>query len=182
MSRHPTGADMTPPIENVPPGWSTRASSPSLTSRCRRETPTTMITKTTRTTRGTTRGTTKTTKTMRTTRMMRRRSSENPTRTNSAASPHPPQLSPQSIAKARGNAQPVPAKEAAMRTLELSEEETQLIEILREWDGDDAYQLIIERRDGAWDLSMKELGTSRGARGTGATFDAAWDNMDPLWA
>jgi hypothetical protein len=69
-----------------------------------------------------------------------------------------------------------------MRTLELSEEETQLIEILREWDGDDAYQLIIERRDGAWDLSMKELGTSRGARGTGATFDAAWDNMDPLWA
>jgi hypothetical protein len=32
----------------------------------------------------------------------------------------------------------VPAKEAAMRTLELSEEETQLIEILREWDGDDA--------------------------------------------
>src|SRR6516165_6925167 len=76
----------------------------------------------------------------------------------------------------------VPAKEAAMRTLELSEEETQLIEILREWDGDDAYQLIIERRDGAWDLSMKELGTSRGARGTGATFDAAWDNMDPLWA
>ena len=50
-----------------------------------------------------------------------------------------------------------------MRTLELSEEETQLIEILREWDGDDAYQLIIERRDGAWDLSMKELGTSRGA-------------------
>ena len=67
-----------------------------------------------------------------------------------------------------------------MSTLELSEEETQLIEILREWDGDDAYQLIIE--DGAWDLSMKELGTSRGARGTGATFDAAWDNMDPLWA
>jgi len=64
--------------------------------------------------------------------------------------------------------------------LKLSEEETQLIEILREWDGDDAYQLIIERRDGAWDLSMKELG--RGARGTGATFDAAWDNMDPLWA
>jgi hypothetical protein len=40
-----------------------------------------------------------------------------------------------------------------MRTLELSEEETQLIEILREWDGDDAYQLIIERRDGAWDLA-----------------------------
>jgi len=50
------------------------------------------------------------------------------------------------------------------------------------WDGEDAYQVIIERRDGAWDISMKELGTTRGARGTGATFDAAWDNMDPLWA
>jgi len=69
-----------------------------------------------------------------------------------------------------------------MSTLELSEEETQLIEILRQWDGDDAYQLKIERRDSAWDIGMRELGTNRGARGTGATFDAAWDNMDPLWA
>src|SRR5215831_4870056 len=154
MSQHPTGADSLRPLKTFPPGWSTGASSPSLTTRCRRETPTTMIMKTTRTTRGTTR-------TMRTTSP---RSLENQNPTNSPASPHPPQLSPQSIAKARGNAPRRSAKEAPMSTLELSEEETQLIEILREWDGDDAYQLIIERRDGAWDLSMKELGTSRGAR------------------
>jgi hypothetical protein len=69
-----------------------------------------------------------------------------------------------------------------MSTLELSGQESQLIQILREWDGKDAYQMIIERRDSAWDISLREFGTNRGARGTGATFDAAWDNMAPLWA
>jgi hypothetical protein len=69
-----------------------------------------------------------------------------------------------------------------MSTLELSAQESQLIGILREWDGKDAYQIVIERREGAWDIILKEFGTNRGARGTGATFDAAWDDMAPLWA
>jgi len=71
-----------------------------------------------------------------------------------------------------------------MSTLDLSEQETQLIEILREWGGvvKDPYEMRIEQRDGAWEISLQELGTSRVARGVGATFDAAWDNMDPSWA
>jgi hypothetical protein len=69
-----------------------------------------------------------------------------------------------------------------MSALELSEQEAELIHILRQWKAKDAYQICIERRDGAWDISMKEFGTNRGARGTGATFDAAWDDINPLCA
>ena len=69
-----------------------------------------------------------------------------------------------------------------MGALKLSKQETQLIEILREWGGKDAYEVTIERRDGAWEISLQELKTSRGSRGVGATFDVAWDNMDPAWA
>jgi hypothetical protein len=76
-----------------------------------------------------------------------------------------------------------------MSALDLSEQESQLIEICREWHGTDAYRLTIERRDGAWNVSLKQLGGppddrgTRGAsRGTGATFDAAWHDMVPLWA
>ena len=69
-----------------------------------------------------------------------------------------------------------------MSTVDLSEQEAQLIEILREWNGEDAYEMRIAQQDGAWEISLKKLGTAHGARGTGATFDAAWDNMDPLWA
>jgi hypothetical protein len=68
-----------------------------------------------------------------------------------------------------------------MSTLDLSEQEGQLIEIFREWGGVDAYRLAIERRDGAWDVSLKQLGgppdNRAAARGTGATFDAACDDM-----
>jgi hypothetical protein len=72
-----------------------------------------------------------------------------------------------------------------MSTLDLSKQEGQLIEILREWGGVDAYRLTIERRDGAWDVSLKQLGgppdNRAAARGTGATFNAAWDRfgLDP---
>jgi len=69
-----------------------------------------------------------------------------------------------------------------MSTLDLSEQEAQLIEILREWNGKDAYEIRIGRQDGAWEISLKDLGTAHVARGTGGTFDAAWDNMDPSWA
>src|SRR5215831_14678684 len=56
MSQHPTGADSLRPLKTFPPGWSTGASSPSLTTRCRRETPTTMVTKMTRASRQCLRG------------------------------------------------------------------------------------------------------------------------------
>jgi hypothetical protein len=52
--------------------------------------------------------------------------------------------------------------------------------ILREWNGDDAFEIGIERNHGAWETSLKQFGTKRGARGVGATFDIAWDNMGPL--
>jgi hypothetical protein len=67
--------------------------------------------------------------------------------------------------------------EAAMSTLELSDQESQLIEILREWSGKDAYEMRIERHDGAWEISLKELGTKLRARGVGVSFDAAWDGI-----
>jgi hypothetical protein len=63
-----------------------------------------------------------------------------------------------------------------MSTLELSDQESQLIEILREWSGEDAYEMRIERHDGAWEISLKELGTKRGARGVGVS-SAAWDGI-----
>jgi len=72
-----------------------------------------------------------------------------------------------------------------MSTIDLSEQESQLIEILREWSGGDAHthRLTIERRDGAWDITLEQLSAPPGAaRGTGATFDTAWDSLDPLWA
>ena len=42
-----------------------------------------------------------------------------------------------------------------MGALKLSKQETELIEILREWGGKDAYEVTIERRDGAWEISQK---------------------------
>jgi hypothetical protein len=66
------------------------------------------------------------------------------------------------------------------RFKDITDQERQFLEILREWDrlaGD--YQVVIERRQGAWDATMTELGTQRVARGTGATFDEAWYNMTP---
>jgi hypothetical protein len=60
-----------------------------------------------------------------------------------------------------------------------------MIECLREWTGADEYTLEIKRQDGAWDITLSgRLGTGRvvRGRGTGSTFDAAWDGIDPLWA
>ena len=68
--------------------------------------------------------------------------------------------------------------------MELSEEETQMIETIREWSGADEFRLRIERQDGAWEITLSEAPHDgrRAARGTGATFKEAWDNMAPLWA
>src|SRR5262249_46479196 len=70
--------------------------------------------------------------------------------------------------------------------MEGSEQERQLLEVLRDHDGDAAsdFRLLVQKQDGAWDVTLSiaphdQLNTSRG---TGSTFDDAWDNMAPLWA
>lgn len=56
-----------------------------------------------------------------------------------------------------------------------------MLELLRQWSKSKNYQLQIEIVDGVWDIAMKELGTPQStARGTGESFNAAWDNMRPL--
>ena len=66
-----------------------------------------------------------------------------------------------------------------------SEQERQLLEVLRDHDGDAAsdFRLLVQKQNGAWDVSLSiaphdELNTSRG---TGSTFNDVWDNMAPLW-
>ena len=70
--------------------------------------------------------------------------------------------------------------------MEGTEQERQLLEVVREHEGDATsdFRLLVQRQDGAWDVTLSiaphdELDTSRG---TGATFNDAWDNMAPLWA
>jgi hypothetical protein len=38
--------------------------------------------------------------------------------------------------------------------IELSKQEQQLVEILREWTGNDEYRLDIERTGGAWEIKL----------------------------
>jgi hypothetical protein len=68
--------------------------------------------------------------------------------------------------------------------IELSKQEQQLVEILREWTGNDEYRLDIERTGGAWEikLSMLYKKKKKWARGVGTTFNEAWDSMVPSWA
>ena len=70
--------------------------------------------------------------------------------------------------------------------MEGSEQERQLLEVLRDHEGDATsdFRLLVQRQDGAWDVTLSiaphdELNTSRG---TGATFNDAWGDMAPLWA
>jgi hypothetical protein len=69
--------------------------------------------------------------------------------------------------------------------MELTEQERQLIEVIRAnaTDGD-RFCLIIERQWGAWEVTIsgpnpliarKVIG--RTARGTGTSFESAWDDM-----
>lgn len=69
-------------------------------------------------------------------------------------------------------------------TMDISEQERQMVEILREWGQRDDCRLLIELQDGAWNitLSTEPHDERHKARGTGASFNAAWDNVDPLWA
>jgi hypothetical protein len=65
--------------------------------------------------------------------------------------------------------------------IELTNAELQMVEVLRQVQGEAAtFQLIIERTDGAWEIRM--MLSPRGGRGVGRTFDDAWISMDPDWA
>lgn len=50
--------------------------------------------------------------------------------------------------------------------------------------GDSAQVGLVKRQDGAWDITMSIAphDVSQTTRGTGATFNEAWDNIDPAWA
>ena len=68
--------------------------------------------------------------------------------------------------------------------MEGSEPERQLLEVLRDHDAaaTSEFRLLVQKQDGAWDVTLSvaphdELNTSRG---TGSTFNDAWDNMAPL--
>jgi hypothetical protein len=61
---------------------------------------------------------------------------------------------------------------------DLSDQERQFIECLREQKATDGFSLTINLEGGAWEVEMR-TGKLRG-RGVGATFDAAWDNVTGL--
>ena len=62
--------------------------------------------------------------------------------------------------------------------MELTEQERQLVEIPREWDHLGNNRLTIERH-GVWEMALEQQGAkARVIRGTGPTFDEAWDSMD----
>ena len=73
-----------------------------------------------------------------------------------------------------------------VQRLQLSEQERQLIEVVRENAVYDGFRLLLERQSGSWEVILeapekgrKKHGT---ARGVGASFAAAWDNMNPRWS
>jgi hypothetical protein len=73
--------------------------------------------------------------------------------------------------------------------MDITDQERQVIEILREQQSgpDNNFRLTIEHVDGAWEIAMsitfhEAPDRAKRVRGVGASFDQAWDNMDPLWA
>jgi hypothetical protein len=62
--------------------------------------------------------------------------------------------------------------------MELSEQERQLIECLREQESTDEFGVTVKLGGGAWEVDMS-AGQIKG-RGVGRTFDAAWDNVTGL--
>lgn len=75
-------------------------------------------------------------------------------------------------------------QEREMIGMDVTLQEQQMIQILREWSGKDDYSLQIEYRDGAWDITLSSVLNKKNktARGTGASFDVAWDQIEPTWA
>ena len=64
------------------------------------------------------------------------------------------------------------------RTLEaLTDEEWEMIGIIRENKDEDGFRLLIERRDGAWKIGLKSPRVPNPERGTGTDFDQAWGSI-----
>ena len=68
-----------------------------------------------------------------------------------------------------------------LEMIEPTTQEEQMLLILREWQSEpEDHSLLIEHKDGAWDITMSAVLSSGGklktTRGTGATFEQAWDN------
>lgn len=63
--------------------------------------------------------------------------------------------------------------------MELSDQERDFIEMLRTFEVMDPYRVEIAYIDGAWDVTVIDVGENQGARGTGYTFDEAWANRAP---
>jgi hypothetical protein len=67
--------------------------------------------------------------------------------------------------------------------MDISEQEQQLLEIIREWSGSNDYRLLIEYRNGTFWVTLSQSPPSeRVATGCGADFNAAWDKITPPWA
>ena len=74
--------------------------------------------------------------------------------------------------------------------MDLSESETWLINMIRDREGrtDETFRVLIERIDGAWDVTLllginmprAKMLDEQHTRGTGPTFDAAWQNMSQV--
>jgi len=64
------------------------------------------------------------------------------------------------------------------RTLEaLTDEEWEMIEIIRENRQEDDFRLLIERKEGAWEIELRSKRVPYPERGTGADFNKAWSNV-----
>jgi hypothetical protein len=65
--------------------------------------------------------------------------------------------------------------------MELTKQESQLLEMIRELDEGEQLRLLVARRNGQWEVIVSAPPVVRhNARGVGPTFDAAWDNLVPL--
>jgi len=62
----------------------------------------------------------------------------------------------------------------------LSEQEQQMLDVLHEWPEHPHAQLVIELRDGGWEIGMTITinGEQHSAHGAGQSFNEAWRNMN----
>ena len=59
--------------------------------------------------------------------------------------------------------------------MDLSEQETHLVECLRKWNPREGIEFSMVVTGSAWDISLTE--GKKWTHGSGRTFAAAWDNM-----
>jgi hypothetical protein len=59
----------------------------------------------------------------------------------------------------------------------ITDEEWQMLEIIRENKDRDGFRLLIECKDGAWEIELKSPTVPYPARGVGTDFDQAWGNI-----